>query len=337
MAASSEVPVSALEIRFEHTPRIGSKVNLGWCQAVDTMRHRDGTMITPLLGAGCELQSPWPRGGVRSALGALAAAALLLQPFLVRPLHAEEAVPPARLTIASWDMSEAPDLEPQDKRPSKQRWRTTFGSERRTESPPAASRPMIDADAVLLQGVADLTALRRLFPARIWRLVVSRHMLWPLDGPRSSSPNDVTEVPATAIVVRYREGLRVVAQEHLDDLAAAGAGATEPPGPGATAACILDRGRKLWLLSVSLPASCSAGPHCPARDRLAKWQQEKRERGEPIFVGGRLVHGRRPLPQPPCADQSIETEGWQPPLRARGSVSDPRQDIGCIALLRLPN
>lgn len=265
----------------------------------------------------------------RCASLAGAGTALLLA-LSIGPAACAEAPLTAGLKIASWDLTEAPNLIPPPPPPAKTSWRTTFGSERRTRAPPPepAAAPVIDADAVLLQGVTDARALRRLFPAREWRLVVSRQML------RSSEDTD----PVTAVAVRAREGLRVTGREFLLDPTSEGASAFPGGIAAPTAVRLSERGHSVWLLSVALSAGCSAQKApCPVREKIDTWQRAKGAAGERTITGGKFAGaGAIMLPPPPCFQQSIEASlaGSEHPV-VKGKAQE-QKGLGCLAVLDVP-
>jgi hypothetical protein len=116
------------------------------------------------------------------------------------------------LTVAILDLATAPDLLPAPAAAVRPAWRTSFGSERQTApAPKPTARDELLAtldgvDAVLIQGIASPRALRRLFPPRQWRLVVSR---------RAAAKTTATTgepIAMTAIAVKARSDLRVTAR-----------------------------------------------------------------------------------------------------------------------------
>jgi hypothetical protein len=245
----------------------------------------------------------------------------------------------AHLRVASWDLSQSP-LRAASTQRAKARptWRTTFGSERQTEEVVTSAGPGIDidADAVLLQGVSDPAAIRRLFPARDWRVVISR----PVAEDSPLRPSDVATPDQddgskllTGVAIRARKGLRISRRDQV--LGVPGIDGESPvPASWATAVRLVDRGNVLWLLSLALPETCAEGAACEARDRIAKWQQEKRGAGEATVVGGRLgVRLSRDAEPLPCPGQSIETYIQQTEPRRAQAVPD--EDKGCIALVEL--
>jgi hypothetical protein len=127
------------------------------------------------------------------------------------PLPPQE--PRSGLTVAILDLAAAPGLLPTPQAAIRPAWRTTFGSERQTPPPPkpgshgALMSALAGVDAVLVQGVTSARPLRRLFPPRQWRLIVSRHAARP-----SWTRDDAGGPAMTAIAVRARPDLRITAR-----------------------------------------------------------------------------------------------------------------------------
>lgn len=254
------------------------------------------------------------------------------------------------LTVAIVNLAEIPDLAPrpppESRRPA---WRTTFGSERVTEpeikpSGGESLAPLAGADVVLIQGVQVAARLRRLFPPRAWRLVVSRRILSATDpvGFRTVRSN---RPPTTAIAIRARPDLRITARAFT--LALDGPGATQSADESeaaATAVRLVDLGgRNIWLASVALPASCGTGdPPCPALKALEAWRRERLDAGEPALVGGRIGAGppADPAPPPsdapvPCASHTIESDlPWHRQPDPPDMIS-PESRKSCISIVRL--
>jgi hypothetical protein len=270
----------------------------------------------------------------RPALGDMARA-LLLVPALtlaagaLNTARAEEAAAGrGGLRLVSINLARAdPGAEARPAPAAKPSWRTTFGSERRTESKPSLKTGAIDADVVLLQGVTSVRAVRQLFPARDWRLVVSRQMLGADDPMDSWSREAVSPVPTTAVAVRYQEGVRVTGQEHLLELSSpAGDGVTRPRPAAGTALRIQFEARTLWVLSLDLTAeSCgSKEPDCVEPAALQRWREKRQEAQEGAVLGGSLT-SRQPtaLPPPPCPRQSLL-------LIPAGGATPPQIQIGTL-------
>ncbi|MGE0022350.1 MAG: hypothetical protein AB7S70_01820 [Hyphomicrobium sp.] len=280
-------------------------------------------------------------------------AALLTLVALPAPSFAGEAdaAPAAAgLTVAILDLADVPELaprpEPEVSRPT---WRTTFGSERETrpEIAPAAVTPILrlaDTDVVLIQGVQAAAPLRRLFPPRAWRLVVSRRVFSAEDNVGFRSVRALP--PTTAIAVRARQDLRVTARDLSLRLVEAPAEASDAPGQGAaTAIRVVDRGRTVWLASISLPTACmSEDPPCAALEGLDAWRQAKAKAGEATVIGGR-IRGTPPEPQEgkaearpsDCGSHTIDSDlAWHrlPPPPEQNSEA---AGTACISIIRLAN
>ncbi|HEX2842956.1 hypothetical protein [Hyphomicrobium sp.] len=262
-------------------------------------------------------------------------------------LHATQA---SGLKIAILDLAEVPDLVPsQSVETLHTAWRTSFGSERQTEKP----KPRIVAgegslaalagiDAVLIQGVKAAAPLRRIFPPRSWRLIVSRRLI-STDVSDGVATNTAALPPATAIAVRADENLRVTARTlalHLAD--------TEPPqiasGPpaAATAIRLVDpRGRTFWLASVALPSACSTNAlPCTARQSLDQWRKARREDGEATLVGGRTISSQ-PAPQKAdvqpqaCSGHGFDSDLKWKPVTPGAAENSPTTPKGCISIVQL--
>jgi hypothetical protein len=223
--------------------------------------------------------------------------------------------PPQRegaLRIVSWDLSTLPAMEGgRANEDSEVSWRTSFGSERSTppESLTGGARYDLKADVILLQGISDATLLRRyFFPARNWHLIVSRQKL--TDVAMQADPVSVS-VGITGVAIRVRENLRITAREYFPRI-----GGEQLGEPGAnllagTAVRVADRGRTMWLASFAVPPACAEAPApCTARARLSEWQQNKRQSGEAVVLGGMLAPSvAAPAAQSPgCERQRLRTE-----------------------------
>lgn len=182
-----------------------------------------------------------------------AAAAAILCAALATPACAQEAAPPADpaaeaqslataapvppapppgpLKVLSWNVATSPYAAAMRQiKSAPASWRTSFGSERRTlPAPQLPDASLIDADVVLLQGVTNPRALRRIFPARRWRLILTRRALENL--PKGSMfTAAVSSIETEAIAVRFREGVRITTRVGLiGDTSAPGA--TPAPAP----------------------------------------------------------------------------------------------------------
>jgi hypothetical protein len=259
---------------------------------------------------------------------------------------------PDSLSIAILDLSEMPEFaprpEPEVQRPA---WRTTFGSERQTEPEvKAGTGPLALAgiDAVLIQGVQATARLRRLFPPRSWRLVVSRGILSAADPVGFRTVR--RDLPrTTAIAIKTRPDLRITARTYA--LRLADPDSDQPPDrseAAATAVRLVDGGgRTFWLASIALPASCGVeDPPCAALSALDAWRREKLESGEPTLIGGRMRApadagqpggGKADGKETACLSHTIESDlSWQrlPPPETE-NPSDA--GTGCISIVRLVN
>ena len=242
------------------------------------------------------------------------------------------------LRIASWDLTGVPNLGAKKVQDSaRSPWRTTFGSERRTrEKEHRTAGPLaIDADIVLLQGLTSMRIVRRLFPAREWRLIVSRQILERDDPLDPWSQDAISNVPTTAVAVRFQSSVRVSAQDHLMELAApeprSGPAGGEKPA-AATAVRITTAGHTLWVVSVALTQACLAeGVTCAAQGHLESWRRTHRIADDLTLVGGRMRAAfAGMLPPPPCDGQAIEADP-EPP-RSEPSTGEPILDpsTGCL-------
>lgn len=242
------------------------------------------------------------------------------------------AVPPSNqtLTILSVDAATLPGLataRPETLAPS---WRTSFGSERR--SAPERSKPQggVDADLVLLQSVRDIKSLRLWFPAREWKLVVSKQLLFSDDPPEPATRDGLAPVPTTAVAVRYRPGLRVTAQDHLMDMAKGGSGS---PSAAGTAVRVLIEGRETWALSVLLPDACfgPGSPPCPALDALKAWHLSKEPDGVRRVTGGRYATDQPGPGASGCGRFGLKLDPAPAPPKAQHTAAEMTPTLGCAA------
>ena len=232
------------------------------------------------------------------------------------------------LTILSVDATTLPGLNNR-KVATVPAWRTSFGSERRSEAERAKPQTAVDADIVMLQGVHDIRALRQWFPAREWRLVVSRQML--LRAEPSLAAEGTTRHPATAVAVRYRPGLRVTGQDHLLELADALGEGPSRPTAAATAVRVLIDGRETWAVSVLLPQECvtMADPQCPGQAALARWHSARAEEGVRRVTGGRFA--METGAEDRCALYGLRLDPAPPPPRPQFTPARSTPTLGCAA------
>ncbi len=248
------------------------------------------------------------------------------------------APPPAGpLKIMSWNVASAPYAIAMRKiKAATPSWRTSFGSERRTiEAPMAPQAADIEADIVLLQGITNPRAMRRLFPARKWRLIFSRRALESLPkGSVFTAP--VSSVEVEAVAVRYRHGLRIVGRgEQMEAAPAPPAAALSSPATAGAASPglavkVLDRGKTLWLASIG--TSCASPPACGDLGTLTHWREARLQSGEATVAGGRL---RASPDGVPCDAQAIESEAPSATEPRMGN-GEHRPLFGCVAELTLP-
>lgn len=257
-----------------------------------------------------------------------------------RPAGSIAIAPAGPLKVLSWNVASSPYAIAMRKiKSAVPSWRTSFGSERRTIEVPTAPRAEdIDADIVLLQGITRPRAMRRLFPARKWRLIFSRRALESLPkGSVFTAP--VSTVEIEAIAVRFRQGLRVIGRaEEMEvpqpvqtvDLSGQVAGSRPSPG---LAVKLLDRGKPVWLASVSVGSTCSGAHNCERLAALQRWRDARATSGESMVVGGRLLGGDEARP---CEKQSIEIAALVAGDGPRAGKGEQRPLFGCVAELTLP-
>lgn len=247
----------------------------------------------------------------------------------------DEVKPFGPLRIVSWHLDDAKAAGALNMLPDPERaWRHTFGAERRTAPVNTFDAETLEADVVLLQGVRRISDARILFPARHWRLVVSRQMLAPVLTPRAANRFLLDEVvpgrPATtAIAVRYRRGLRVAGQAHITEVVVPVEAAADQRAPRETPAALavrllVDR-KPLWVVSADLAAACVASIDraCTAFDTLTRWRSEQAQAGAVVIGGTVRKEGS-------CARQSLTATAAT--LVAATHVVG----VGCIARLHWP-
>lgn len=194
------------------------------------------------------------------------------------------------LRIATWDLAHtdaAVFKAPKSKQPT---WRHTFGSERQDRKPARLGTFNLDVDVVLLQGVHNIYGLRRVFPPRHWKLIISRdymHVSRPLSRlPMDLQAFDISTLnqsssnSVTAIAVRYQRGLRVRGINHISlDTRLQDVASKNEPHPKALATLLNYYGLPLWLVSMRLPASCREQEMtCSAWDDFKTTLQKRLER-----------------------------------------------------------
>lgn len=236
------------------------------------------------------------------------------------------------LIILSVDVRTLPEWKVAEPETPPAQWRTSFGSERRSEvkaPEPSAKMPTaggVEADIVLLQGVTDVRRLRSWFPAGQWRLITSRHFRGdgnnPVDGEATAS---TVASPATAVALRLRPGLRVTGRDHLPEAADASG---EPASVATmTAVKIRYENRETWAVSVLLPEDCSVT--CPELTALDRWHETRAAENVRRVTGGRLApqtagcngFGLRLDPPPPPPRPSYVAASLTPGLGCAATVS----------------
>jgi hypothetical protein len=259
------------------------------------------------------------------------------------------------LRIASWNLLDAvgAGVIKRKKRVQKS-WRNTFGAERRIASRPKFAGDKLGADIVLLQGVKSIREVRQIFPARYWKLILSRQVLRQNRGRINADTVLGGSRTTTAVAVRYQRGLRVTGYEHLLDLGATSekdadtakpnaaetqeavpaprTATAEKPSPPAGMALRIAHGRNnFWVVSVVLPDACRLGNGtCRSADELTKWADGKRKLGLGVVFGGRLAESLRQAgPSGTCAEQEIVAD------RVLTAEAGADAIAGCVAFVEL--
>lgn len=249
---------------------------------------------------------------------------------------APAAAPFGPLRIASWHLEDAKAAGALNMLPDPDRaWRHTFGAERRTAPANTFDAETLEADVVLMQGVRRISDARILFPARDWRLIVSRQMLSPVLKPRAANRFLLDEVvpgrPATtAIAVRFKRGLRIAGQAHITDVVVPVEAPADSRAPRETPAALavrllVDR-KPLWVVSADLGAACPEGSTpCAAMNAILAWQSQQ-SGDQPVAIGGTSA-----ATTGACAHQSLTLEKARP-----RAIASREAHVGCIARLHWP-
>ncbi|MDX2309268.1 MAG: hypothetical protein NW216_13590 [Hyphomicrobium sp.] len=304
-------------------------------------------------GAAIDDRSPLGFRALRAILGVALVVASVSTARAQEPTVAAKPGDEGGIRVFSVDLS---GLGPPKARPETKDdgtgWRTSFGSERRSPARYTLAGGPFDADLVLVQGIRDVRALRQWFPAKAWKLVVSRQFLG--DDARRRSPNEGSAAgpAATGIAIRYQPGMRVTGQDHLFDLAGDNLDGNRSV-PAGTAVRVKIGEAMISALSVHLSVGCPGDvsrPTCPANPGIQNWRNGLAP--EDIVVIG----GRYPISEPAgsapdaapaktgCAGLGIEahvaavergggSSGTPGPIQTGAAQLEPGQ--GCIARLVL--
>ena len=184
-------------------------------------------------------------------------------------------------------------------------FRHTFGSQRQTAEEVLQvvkiSPEALEADLVMLRGVLEPRTVRRMLPARDWRMLLPREKAADRRGelvdPRAGKKQ------ATAVALWLQAGVRF-----------GGADPGLPPGLGVAMRITSGLGT-LWALSPSEPcreAASGAGTLCKP---LEDWIAGKLAQSDLVLVGGVLP----PVPQAKTAapaSATAQAAGRAPPARA---------------------
>jgi len=276
--------------------------------------------------------------GMRLAAGLLSLALLAPDDAVSQAPAEQPTAGEETLVLLSVDAASLPGVKARKPEASPPQWRTSFGSERRSEAPPAKPDTAVDADIVMLQGVTDYKTLRRWFPAGQWRLVVSRQLVASSAStdPVAAESTPPPQVPTTAVAVRLTRGLRLTGEEHLLTMSYTGDAPNAGSSPAETAAAgtavrVRIGGRETWAVSVLLPASCSdeTALSCPARAALERWHAAKEAEGARRATGGRFAP--RTGAGASCNAFGLRLDPAPKPPKAQYTAAAPTADLGCAA------
>lgn len=261
----------------------------------------------------------------------------------------------ASLRIATWDVSQAEkSIFARKKNEKKSSWRHTFGSERRDAKKTRLGIFNLDVDVVLLQGVRNVRALRRVFPTRHWKLILSRDYM-RYAPPLSRLPADLqayeisvtgrtVEHPVTAIAVRYQRRLRVRAIRHIrieDHVENSNADLPEVKlenVPSVTAVRINHFGSDIWLMSLALIHGCTdGGAPCPTWQATQNWYKLLQTSYQlPAIAGAahtpKADEGREHPKIAQCGTLAPLTENCGKDKCLGEQKSLTRKKLGCIVL-----
>ncbi|MBI1383974.1 MAG: hypothetical protein GC150_03570 [Rhizobiales bacterium] len=200
----------------------------------------------------------------------------------------------------------------------------------------------LDADVVALQGVSNLQALRRLFPARTHHVVFSRQAITDVrSSGGAESAIGADDLGYTAIAVRRSELIRAMRQQHLPEFVDQGAVRAGLRPRAATALEVRFAGETVWVLSADLLEGCEptvspTAPACTALLRqselIADWMGRRERAGIAYVVAGRLA---RPLPPPGEVLDSQRHPLWAA-LHGVGAEAPPQPPLMPSRIAPLP-
>jgi len=246
------------------------------------------------------------------------------------------------LRIASWDLSRAEkSIFAPPPKPAKSSWRHTFGSERSDRKKSRIGYFNLEADVVLLQGVRNVRALKRVFPPRRWRLILSRDYT-KLAPALSRLPADLqdydiaateytTPHPVTAIAIRYQRRLRVRGVQHIPVATQADSPENRSHMASGTAVRINHYGSSIWLVSLARAQDCSAAiSECAPWQAALQWTHSLGLPATTLIIAGTS----KPAPSSPqqtpteaCGDLLRVTNG-----KASSALESPSKSLSSLVL-----
>jgi hypothetical protein len=269
-------------------------------------------------------------GGKSAAL--IVAAALLgntLQAYAQQPPLPEEmeqpevprAEPVKRFRLMYLDVSDLrePEAETKGFEAPPTTFRHTFGSQRQTaeeaQQVVAFNPEALEADIVTLRGVREPRTVRRMFPARDWRMLLPREKAADRRGELVDPSAARKQAPA--VTMWLQAGVRF-----------GGTDPSLPPGLGVALRMTSGLGT-LWALSPSEPCRDAAGPTGTLCKPLEDWIAGKLAGADLILVGGVLP----PVPKPKAAPVPASAPGTSPRAAPPKAVAlAPRRLDGLVQL-----
>lgn len=254
------------------------------------------------------MKTVWQTIGVLGMATSPPLICLLVAWVLLSVAVGAETRPAPALHIATWDVTQAENnVFSRRNKENKTTWRHTFGSERQDARMTRIGIFNLDVDIVLLQGVRNVRALRRIFPTRDWRLILSRDYLRSTPAlsrlPSDLRPYDISaserilEQPITAVAVRYQRNLRVRGIRHIkiSNKTDENSNVLTPP-PSATAVRVNHRGSTLWLVSVAMTSDCKMEQStCNGPLETKKWQNLLSDTDPALIIAGRSQPRNTPV------------------------------------------